>query len=103
MKAKKNPYVYDGEEVKFVAPRSAEKLAEALKKHEEMHQQFKDYIQPLSEPAERFPVYLTIEEMSHIILAVEYVDVEKYCDNTILEKINARIGSALANHYLGGM
>ena len=99
-KAKQTPYVYSGEEVKWVEPKSTDRLAEALKKHEELHAQFKDRIQPLYEPAERFPVYLTIEEMSHIILAVEYADVDKYCDNTVLTDINAKLGACLANHYL---
>jgi hypothetical protein len=52
---------------------------------------------------ERFPVYLTIEEVSHIILAVEYADVEEYCDNTILADINARLGSVLAKYVLAGV
>jgi hypothetical protein len=53
--------------------------------------------------AQRFPVYLTIEEISHILLAVEYVDASEYCENDILDKINARLGSALASHYLGDL
>jgi hypothetical protein len=64
---------------------------------------WKEWEQQQTQKAQRFPVYLTIEEMSHIILAVEYADVEKYCDSTVLADINARLGSALANHYLGGM
>jgi hypothetical protein len=87
---------------KFVAPKSlekADKMLDSIKRHEEMHEQFKDYIQSLPKP-ERFPVYLTIEEISHIILAVEYADVDKYCDNTVLTDINARLGACLANHYL---
>ena len=52
---------------------------------------------------QRFPVYLTIEEISHIILAVEYVDQSEYCDNSILDIINAKLGSALASHYLGDL
>lgn len=55
------------------------------------------------EPAPRYPVYLTIEEVSHIILAVEYADVDNYCDDTVLADINARLGAVLANHYLAGM
>jgi len=49
---------------------------------------------------QRFPVYLTIEEVSHIILAVEYADVDNYCDDTVLADINARLGSVLANYVL---
>jgi hypothetical protein len=99
-KAKKNPYVYSGEKIKVVSPKSLSKADEALKRHEELHQQFKDYIQPLYESAPRYPIYLTMEEISHIVLAVEYADVEKYCDNDILATINAKLGSALATHYL---
>jgi len=104
-KAKKNEYVYDGEEIKWVEPKSSERLAEAIKKHEELHQQFKDRIKvaPPKPTAQRFPVYLTMEEISHIILAVEYVDQSEYCDNSILDIINAKLGSALASHYLGDL
>jgi len=79
-KAKKNPYVYSGEKIKVISPKSLEKFS--------------------PQPAPRYPIYLTMEEISHIVLAVEYADVEKYCDNDILEKINAKLGSALATHYL---
>ena len=64
---------------------------------------WKEWEDEQAQKAQRFPVYLTIEEMSHIVLAVEYADIDKYCDNDILATINARLGSALANHYLGGM
>jgi len=52
------------------------------------------------EPAPRYPVYLTMEEVSHIVLALEYVDADKFCDSPILETINARLGACLASHYL---
>ena len=76
--------------------------ADAIKKHEALHAQYKDRIvvAPPTATAQRFPVYLTMEEISHIVLAVEYADVEKYCDNDILATINAKLGSALATHYL---
>ena len=61
---------------------------------------WKEWEDKQAKKAERFPVYLTIEEISHIILAVEYADIDKYCDNTVLTDINARLGACLANHYL---
>ena len=70
--------------IKVATPKSLEKASEMLK-------------------ARQFPIYLTMEEVSHIILAVEYVDQSEYCDNDILDRINAKLGSALASHYLGDM
>jgi hypothetical protein len=64
---------------------------------------WKEWEDRQAEKAQRFPVHLTIEEISHIILAVEYVDQSEYCDNDILDKINAKLGSALASHYLGDL
>lgn len=80
------------------------KASKVLKKHEKLHAQYKDRI-VVAPPdaiatAPRYPIYLTMEEISHIVLAVEYADVEKYCDNDILATINAKLGSALATHYL---
>ena len=60
-------------------------------------------VTPASAVAPRFPIYLTAEEVSHIALALEYVDMEGYCDNDILNKINAKMATFLANHYLGAM
>ena len=62
-----------------------------------------EWEQQQAKKAQRFPVHLTIEEISHIILAVEYVDQSEYCDNDILDIINAKLGSALASHYLGSL
>jgi hypothetical protein len=64
---------------------------------------WKEWEEKEAKKARRFPVHLTIEEISHIILAVEYVDQSEYCDNDILDKINAKLGSALASHYLGDL
>jgi len=55
------------------------------------------------EPAPRYPVYLTMEEVSHIVLTIEYVDADKFCDSPILETINARLSSVLAHNYLADM
>jgi len=64
---------------------------------------WKEWEQQRAKKAQQFPIYLTMEEVSHIILAVEYVDQSEYCDNDILDRINAKLGSALASHYLGDM
>jgi len=87
---------------KFVTPKSLDKADEMLKARTEA---FKVKSEWLPEPKyqQRYPVYLTIEEISHILLAVEYVDQSEYCENDILDKINARLGSALASHYLGDL
>jgi hypothetical protein len=98
---------------KFVAPKSLDKADELIKARKEAFkvksewipepETWKEWELQQAKKNQRFPVYLTIEEVSHIILAVEYADVEEYCDDTILEKINARLGACLANHYLGDM
>jgi hypothetical protein len=98
---------------KFVAPKSLDKADEMLKARTEAFkvksewlpepETWKEWEEQQAKKARRFPVHLTIEEISHIILAVEYVDMSEYCDNDILDKINAKLGSALASHYLGDL
>lgn len=87
---------------KFVAPKSLDKADEMLKARTEAFKVKSEWT-PEPKYQQRFPVYLTMEEISHIVLAVEYVDMSEYCDNDILDTINAKLGSALASHYLGSM
>lgn len=54
----------------------------------------------VAEQAERFPVYLTAEEVSHIALALDYVDMDKYVDSVIPQQVNARLATWLASYYL---
>ena len=81
-------------------PKSLDKADEMLKARKEAFEVKSEWKPKI---AERYPVYLTIEEISHIILAVEYVDMSEYCENDILNKINAKLGSALASYNLGNM